>query len=98
VENIALLNQLLERRDERPPVSAIFPVILGAEQSAVDSAADLENDGFFVSAIRYPSLAPIRHDCESPSPPGIPKNNSVPWHVQINQWLSKSAQESDGAG
>jgi len=36
--------------------SAIFPWLVGDEESAVDLAADLQREGFFVPAIRYPTV------------------------------------------
>ncbi|HAF03711.1 MAG TPA: 8-amino-7-oxononanoate synthase [Spartobacteria bacterium] len=37
--------------------SAIFPWIVGAEQAAIDLARALQKEGFFVPAIRYPTVA-----------------------------------------
>ena len=37
--------------------SAIFPWTVGDEQRAVDLAAGLREEGFFVPAIRYPTVA-----------------------------------------
>jgi 8-amino-7-oxononanoate synthase len=37
--------------------SAIFPCIIGDEQRAIDLAGTLRNEGFFVPAIRYPTVA-----------------------------------------
>ena len=37
--------------------SAIFPLIVGDEQAALDLAAALKNEGFLVPAIRYPTVA-----------------------------------------
>src|SRR6266536_813744 len=37
--------------------SAIFPWIVGDEQAAIDLAAALQTEGFFVPAIRYPTVA-----------------------------------------
>ena len=37
--------------------SAIFPWIIGDEQRAIECAAALRGDGFFVPAIRYPTVA-----------------------------------------
>jgi len=39
------------------PPAAILPVILGEEQHALDMAAKLQNAGFLVPAIRYPTVA-----------------------------------------
>lgn len=39
------------------PDSAIFPFILGAEQTALDAAQSLLGEGFLVPAIRYPTVA-----------------------------------------
>jgi 8-amino-7-oxononanoate synthase len=36
--------------------SAIFPVIIGEEEAALDLAEALQNEGFLVPAIRYPSV------------------------------------------
>jgi 8-amino-7-oxononanoate synthase len=37
--------------------SAIFPWIIGDEQAAIDLASALQTEGFFVPAIRYPTVA-----------------------------------------
>jgi 8-amino-7-oxononanoate synthase len=37
--------------------SAIIPWMVGAEQSAMDLSGSLQNDGFFVPAVRYPTVA-----------------------------------------
>jgi 8-amino-7-oxononanoate synthase len=37
--------------------SAIFPWIVGDEQAALDLASTLQNEGYFVPAIRYPTVA-----------------------------------------
>jgi 7-keto-8-aminopelargonate synthetase-like enzyme len=37
--------------------SAIFPWVVGAEQAAIDLAFALQSEGFFVPAIRYPTVA-----------------------------------------
>jgi glycine C-acetyltransferase/8-amino-7-oxononanoate synthase len=42
--------------NERPS-SAIFPLIIGNEQAALDLAAALNDEGFLVPAIRYPTVA-----------------------------------------
>ena len=39
------------------PSSAIFPLIIGNEQAALDLAAALNTEGFLVPAIRYPTVA-----------------------------------------
>ena len=39
------------------PASAIFPWIVGDEQAAIDLSGALMNEGFFVPAIRYPTVA-----------------------------------------
>jgi 8-amino-7-oxononanoate synthase len=36
--------------------SAIFPIIVGGEEAALDLARALQNEGFFVPAIRYPTV------------------------------------------
>ena len=38
-------------------VSAIFPLIVGDEQAAMDLASALQDEGFLVPAIRYPTVA-----------------------------------------
>jgi len=37
--------------------SAIFPWVVGGEQAALNLAAALQDDGFLVPAIRYPTVA-----------------------------------------
>jgi len=39
------------------PTSAIFPLLVGDEQAALDLAAALKTEGFLVPAIRYPTVA-----------------------------------------
>lgn len=51
-----------EQSAQRPtpnesPSSAIFPLIVGDEQAALDLAAALKSEGFLVPAIRYPTVA-----------------------------------------
>lgn len=44
--------------NQQPTVpSAIIPLILGEEAKAVETAAQLREQGFFVPAIRYPTVA-----------------------------------------
>jgi 7-keto-8-aminopelargonate synthetase-like enzyme len=38
------------------PPSAIVPLILGSEARVLDETARLQNAGFFVPAIRYPTV------------------------------------------
>jgi 7-keto-8-aminopelargonate synthetase-like enzyme len=38
-------------------VSAVFPWVVGDEQAAIDLASGLQGEGFFVPAIRYPTVA-----------------------------------------
>jgi 7-keto-8-aminopelargonate synthetase-like enzyme len=38
------------------PPSAIIPVILGSEERVLHEAARLQNAGFFITAIRYPTV------------------------------------------
>jgi 7-keto-8-aminopelargonate synthetase-like enzyme len=38
------------------PPSAIMPLILGGEERALSEAARLQEAGFFVPAIRYPTV------------------------------------------
>ena len=51
----AELGEALQR--ERPPQSAIIPVIIGSEEAALAAAQSLREDGFLVPAIRYPTVA-----------------------------------------
>jgi len=60
-ERIRLVQQLLPRtglkgKDVAAP-SAIFPLIVGDEKAALDTAAALQSEGFLVPAIRYPTVA-----------------------------------------
>jgi 8-amino-7-oxononanoate synthase len=55
--NIELLHQLLAGETNRKPKSAIFPFIIGQENDAMNLAHTLQKQGFFVPAIRYPSVA-----------------------------------------
>ncbi len=50
--NIELLNAELPAKSG----SAIFPWIVGEERTALDAAANLGTNGFFVPAIRYPTV------------------------------------------
>jgi 7-keto-8-aminopelargonate synthetase-like enzyme len=45
------------RRDACPTPSAILPIILGEEAAAIAVATKLREHGFFVPAIRYPTVA-----------------------------------------
>jgi 8-amino-7-oxononanoate synthase len=65
-ERIKLLEQVLptdsgtatrSNKAVRRHSSAIFPWLVGNEQSAVDLALALRHEGFFVPAIRYPTVA-----------------------------------------
>ncbi len=54
----ALARQLAEQlQPGRPPTSAILPLILGPAEAAVDAAAHLRALGFWVPAIRDPTVA-----------------------------------------
>jgi len=48
---------LLASEPNRKPESAIFPLIIGQENDAMNFAHALQKEGFFVPAIRYPSVA-----------------------------------------
>src|SRR5437588_5487890 len=58
---IRLLQELLPRSElnekAASAASAIFPWIVGNEQAAIDLASALQTEGFFVPAIRYPTVA-----------------------------------------
>jgi 7-keto-8-aminopelargonate synthetase-like enzyme len=60
-KRISLMQELLPRSElnEKAGVanSAIFPWIVGDEQAAIDLASALQTEGFFVPAIRYPTVA-----------------------------------------
>ena len=56
-KNIELLHQLLTNEPNRKPESAIFPLIIGQENDAMNFAHALQKEGFLVPAIRYPSVA-----------------------------------------
>jgi 8-amino-7-oxononanoate synthase len=56
-KNIELFHQLLVNEKSRKPESAIFPFIIGQESDAMHFAHVLQKEGFFVPAIRYPSVA-----------------------------------------
>ncbi|HKS36799.1 MAG TPA: 8-amino-7-oxononanoate synthase [Verrucomicrobiae bacterium] len=51
-------NALIQARFTLPPVrSAIIPLMVGNEEKAVQSAAALREQGVFIPAIRYPTVA-----------------------------------------
>ncbi|HZR06216.1 MAG TPA: 8-amino-7-oxononanoate synthase [Candidatus Udaeobacter sp.] len=62
-KKINLMRELLSPRTSHlsppgdPPHSAIFPLIVGNEQAALDLANALQRDGVLVPAIRYPTVA-----------------------------------------
>jgi 8-amino-7-oxononanoate synthase len=60
-ERIRLMQQLLPRAglkgEDVVNRSAIFPLVVGDEQAALDLASALQNEGFLVPAIRYPTVA-----------------------------------------
>ncbi len=60
-ERIRLMQDLLPRAGSNEKQSgvrsAIFPWIVGDEKAALDLSAALQNEGFFVPAIRYPTVA-----------------------------------------
>ncbi|PYK19761.1 MAG: 8-amino-7-oxononanoate synthase [Verrucomicrobia bacterium] len=55
-ELLSLLASHVSRPNENAG-SAIFPLIIGNEQAALDLAATLQSEGFLVPAIRYPTVA-----------------------------------------
>ena len=59
-ERIRLIQQLLPlaglKEEDVAARSAIFPWIVGDEKAALDLAAALQDDGFLVPAIRYPTV------------------------------------------
>jgi 8-amino-7-oxononanoate synthase len=60
-ERVALMRELLpgdgSNKKATNASSAIFPWIVGDEQAALDLTAALQNEGFLVPAIRYPTVA-----------------------------------------
>jgi 8-amino-7-oxononanoate synthase len=60
-EKIRLMQQLLPRAgseaEDAAAPGAIFPLIVGDEKAALDTAAALQSEGFLVPAIRYPTVA-----------------------------------------
>jgi 8-amino-7-oxononanoate synthase len=60
-EKIRLMHELLPvsalNRKSNAASSAILPWIVGDEQAAIDLASALQTEGFFVPAIRYPTVA-----------------------------------------
>ncbi len=60
-KRIRLMQEFLPRSElnktSGDAYSAIFPWIVGDEQAAIDLASALQAEGFFVSAIRYPTVA-----------------------------------------
>ncbi len=50
-------NAAVQRSTPNEASSAIFPLIVGGEQAALDLAAALKSEGFLVPAIRYPTVA-----------------------------------------
>jgi 7-keto-8-aminopelargonate synthetase-like enzyme len=53
--NLASLSGYLPEQPK--PTSAIVPILIGGEQAALDSAQQLRDSGFFIPAIRYPTVA-----------------------------------------
>src|SRR5207248_4538317 len=60
-ERIALMHELLPGNGSNKKAtdagSAIFPWMVGDEQAALNLASALQREGFFVPAIRYPTVA-----------------------------------------
>ena len=57
-QRIAEFQSGYSQRAESPPFySAIIPVIIGHETKAVETATHLRNQGIFIPAIRYPTVA-----------------------------------------
>jgi 8-amino-7-oxononanoate synthase len=60
-KRIRLMQEFLPRSElnktNSDAYSAIFPWIVGDEQAAIDLASALQTEGFFVPAIRYPTVA-----------------------------------------
>jgi len=60
-KRIRLMQEFLPRSElnktSSDAYSAIFPWIVGDEQAAIDLASALQSEGFFVPAIRYPTVA-----------------------------------------
>ena len=58
-KRVGQLRKILDDSDSEDPrfFSAIVPIIVGKEEEAVRASADLLGAGFFVPAIRYPTVA-----------------------------------------
>ncbi len=60
-ERITLMHELLPggglNKKAANAASAIFPWMVGDEQAAIELASALQSEGFFVPAIRYPTVA-----------------------------------------
>ena len=55
--NVDALSRRLPARFARQTASAILPIVVGHEQSALELAVRLRASGFLVPAIRYPTVA-----------------------------------------
>lgn len=55
-ENLAALSRLCPSRIPAPPPSAILPILLGKEETALAATAKLAEEGFFVPAVRFPTV------------------------------------------
>ena len=53
----SLMEHLARKLGAPQPIAAILPVIIGGESDALGQAAALRQAGFYVPAIRYPSVA-----------------------------------------
>jgi 8-amino-7-oxononanoate synthase len=57
MRELLLSNALANKAINSNQCSAIFPLIVGDEQAALNLASAMQNEGFLVPAIRYPTVA-----------------------------------------
>jgi 8-amino-7-oxononanoate synthase len=57
MRELLLSNELANKAINSNQGSAIFPLIVGDEQAALNLASTMQDDGFLVPAIRYPTVA-----------------------------------------
>lgn len=57
-DNVCYFNQCCEKyKIPTHSYTPIFPIVVGEEQRAVEMAQQLQKEGFFISPIRYPTVA-----------------------------------------
>jgi 7-keto-8-aminopelargonate synthetase-like enzyme len=53
--NLSTLHHLI--KNSRPSPAAIIPLIIGDEQAAMDASATLQEQGYLIPAIRFPTVS-----------------------------------------